>query len=251
MLTPAELARRLCEHTLIDSGVIERGMRQLKLGPSSEFHATKSMFAAWRPNRERSYLRRPLVELPDGRLCFSEQHPLLCARYLIDLIDHGRLRGPKEVMVAVTRLSQEIDRAFEDAVLKRAREGGLLARGRVRSIDDAPLCRPNGESIGDIDVLVWSETDERVWLLDAKRLAPGVESRAAPREHKRLARAVAHHRERLEWVHVNRHRLSAELGLDRAWDIRGALVIDRPLAGAYYRRLALPVFMFSELPECL
>jgi hypothetical protein len=113
------------------------------------------------------------------------------------------------------------------------------------------LRRASGDSIGDIDVLVWSASGERVWLLDAKRLAPGVEARAAPREHKRLARAVARHDERLEWVRVNQDRLSAELGVGQAWDVRGALVIDRPLAGAFYGGLALPVLMFSELPECL
>jgi hypothetical protein len=247
----AELAKTLHDRTMIDLDVIERGMSQLTLRPISEFNATVGPFMAWRPNRERSYLRRPLVALPDGRLCFSEQHPLVCARYLIDLIDHGRLRGPRELSVAVTQLSQEVDRAFEDAVLQRVTDGGMSARGRLVSVGGAPLCRPNDESIGDIDVLAWSETDASVWLLEAKRLAPGTEARAARREHKKLVRAAARHNERLEWARANPDRLSAELGLDQPWDIHGAIVIDRPLAGAYYGQLGLPVFMFAELPECL
>jgi hypothetical protein len=151
---------------------------------------------------------------------------------------------------AVGRLSQGLDQEFEVELLERVRGLGWKAKPRVDEIGGLPLQRRRGQPIGDIDVLAWSPERRLVWLLDAKRWAPGLVPNAIERESGSLADSIEHHRERLDWVNRHMEQLATEIGEDSAaeWPVGAAVVLDRPLAGAHLGDLALPVWTAWELP---
>lgn len=244
-----ELQDMLYTITQIDQSSVISAIRHLTLGPCESYNTTSGPHRPWRPNRDRSYLRRPLVRLADGRLAWSCTHTLTCARYLHNLIEHGRLRGSPSLQNAVMRISQQADREFENALLARVQDVGWRAHTRLKKLGGLRLQRCPGQDIGDIDVLAWSPESRQVWLLDAKRLAPALEPRSAVRESRALADSATHHRERMQWVHEHPEQLALELGDDAAggWDVRAALVLDRPLMGAHLGWLPLPVWTFWEL----
>jgi hypothetical protein len=247
--TPRKLTASLSAITGIEQPTVEAAIGRLTLGPYPGYDARAAPHRPWRPNRERSYLRRPLVQLADGRLAWSSLHALSGGRYLIGLIEGGRLRGQSAVSKAVGKISQGIDRQFETVLLEAVTNLGWQARPRVKRLGGVWLERAPGEPIGDIDVLAFAPQRRQVWLLDAKRLAPGLESYAMVRDGETVARLAGHHLERLQWVRRHRTQLTDTLGQDvSGWTVRAALVVDRPLAGAHMRRLGLAVWTFWELP---
>ena len=250
--TRKELAAALGEATAIDPPAVEAALDLLTLGPCADYDVLAAAHRPWGVNRSRSYLRRPLVQLPDGRLAWSAQHTLGAGRYLAGLIQGGRLRAGGELRRAVAHFSQGRDFEFERELLERVRELGWEAKLQVEELGGLRLQRGRGEPIGDIDVLAWSPAQRRVWLLDAKRWAQGLVPHAMEREGGSLLDSVEHHSERLAWVEAHREQLAAELGIDAAgWTVGAAVVLDRPLAGAHLSELALPVWTFWELPQKL
>ncbi len=247
--TSEELVERLSSLTAIPDAAIVSALDQLVLEPRTDFSATARPHRPWWPNRDRSYLRRPIVALADGHLAASSLHMLQSARYLYGLIEGGRLRGGRALRLAVGHVSQESDREFEAALAECCAELSWDVRSRVKRLGGLKLEREPGQPIGDIDVLAWSPERRRVWLLDAKRLAPGLEPRAIARERDGLGKHAGHHRERLTWVRAHLDCLSRELGEDVTadWSIAAALVLDRPLVGAHLGNHDLPVWTFSEL----
>lgn len=239
--------------TQIDRSSVVSAIRHLTLGPCQSYNVTSGPHCPWRPNRDRSYLRRPLVRLADGRLAWSCIHTLTCARHLHNLIEHGRLRGSYSLQKAVMRISQQADREFENALLARVQDLGWKTRARLKKLGGLRLQRCPGQDIGDIDILAWSPDTRQVWLLDAKRLAPAFEPRASARESLALASSNAHHYERLQWVKEHSEQLAVELGESDAgkWEVGAALVLDHPLMGAHIRRLPLPMWTFWELSSKL
>jgi hypothetical protein len=250
---PELVGDRLRELTAIDRSRVDRGIDLLTLGRCQGYDVMDIAHRPWGFNRDRCYLRQPLVLLPDGRLSWSSFHVLRASRHLYGLIEAGRLRGDDDLRRAVRQASQDHDRQFEVLLLERVEELGWEARLRVEVLGGVPLRRSRGEQIGDVDVLAWSAPDRQVWLLDAKRLAPGLEPAAMVREAGSLRKSAAHHLERLQWVRDRRELLAAEIGEGGLsdWGIDAALVLDHPLAGAHLAELGLPIWTLRELPSVL
>jgi hypothetical protein len=247
------LVAELCRITAIEPSLVACAVDHLTLGECPDYEVLDRAHSPWGSNRDRSYLRRPLVRLPDGELAWSALHALNSARYLHGLIQGGRLRGGPHLRRAVGRVSQNLDREFEEVVEARTRELGWEAELRVERIGGLALERRRGEEIGNIDVLAWSAECRQIWLLEAKRWAQGLVPSAMVREGESLAESAEPHRERLEWVRAHRRQLAEELGDEAAleWAIDAAIVLDRPLAGTHLAGLTLPIWTLWELPDGL
>ncbi len=243
----SELGRR----TAIPTARIVRAIARLTLSPCPQYDTFKEEYQPGRANRDRSYMRRPLVALPSGELCWSSLHCKRAAQYLGTLIENGRLLASGSLARAVTKISQALDHDFEDAVLAAVRGCGWQGEARLHELGGVPLRRRRGEEIGDIDVLAWSPTRREVWLLDAKRLNPGVEPGPMLREGPSFEKHAKHHGERLQWVRDHLAELAREIGVDgvEGWEVRAALVLDRPLTGAHLGQVSMPIWTLWALPR--
>ena len=250
---PDQVESELARRTALPAETISAAVTRLTLSPCAEYDAFDEAHQPGRANRERSYMRRPLVALPDGALCWSTLHCQRSAQYLNALIESGRLGSTGALAIEVTKISQELDRAFEDAVLAKARDCDWKGKVRLDRLDGVPLRRRRGEEIGDIDVLAWSPERRRVWLLDAKRLNPGVEPGPMLREGLTFETHTKRHEERLRWVRDHLSELAREIGVETmvGWEIEAALVLDRPLTGAHLGQTSMPIWTLWELPDRL
>lgn len=244
------LLEALRERSAISISALSAGLARLTLGPATDYNATDGPHAPWRAFRERTYIRRPVVALDDETVAWSATQVAISARYLYMLINAGRLQDTPPVMKAVGTISQRNDQAFEMSVMDRMHRSGWQARARLKKVGGMKLERTPGEPIGDIDVLAWNKQRREVWLLECKRIAPGLNPATSTRESKMLAKTVGHHEERVAWVRTHPGRLARELGVQEAgnWTVTGAIVLDQPLLGAELLRTGLPIWTMRELP---
>jgi hypothetical protein len=252
LMDEEQTRRQVAALTCLPEKVVQTGMARLTLAAIEDWRAGQPEHMPWRANRERSLLRCPLLRLADTRLCWSSQQVLLAGKYLVGLVESGRLRGERPLREAVRRVSEKIDRCFEDDVAARLTAAGWQTQRRLKKLGGLRLERNRGQDLGDIDVLAFSPEHRCIWLLEVKRLAPGLDSLAIRREARALAGAAAKHAERVQWVEQHRARLTRQLDSDcQDWRIRAAIVLERPLAGAYLDALQLPAYSLLELPEQL
>lgn len=247
---PGELAVLIADDTAIAPDRVGRVLADLRLGPDESYDALDTAHKPWGVNRERSYIRRPLVGLPDGRVAWSAEHVLRTARHLHSLCLQNRLRAPASLRRAVGRASQSNDAAFEAEVARRVRAAGWKTLERRKRLGGARLERVRGQDLGDLDVVAFCPADGVVLLLEAKRLFPALRPIDFEAEATELARHAARHRERMEWVRAHPERLEREIGLPApgcGWSVSGALVVDVPLAGAHLVDVGLPVWTIDEL----
>jgi hypothetical protein len=102
-------------------------------------------------------------------------------------------------------------------------------------------------------VLAWDEGRREVWLLDAKRLFPGIQPGPMLREGGVFEEHVAHHEERLLWVRGHLAELAREIEVEDVgdWKVGAALVLDRPMVGARLHEFAIPIWTHWGLREQL
>lgn len=250
-LSPDRVRTELAKRTAIPAGTVGCAVGRLTLSPCPGYDSFDEEHQPGRANRERSYMRRPLVTLPDGALCWSSLHCKRAAQYLTALVENGRLQTPGRLGKAVMKISQGLDFEFEDAVLAAVHDCDWQGKARLEQVGGRPLRRRRGEGIGDVDVLAWSLARREVWLLDAKRLNPGVEPGPMLREGDAFEKHAKSHEERLQWVRDHLPELADEIGVEtvEGWTIQAALVLDRPLTGAHMSKISMPIWTLWSLPR--
>jgi hypothetical protein len=252
----ADAARALVRNsTGIPKARVDCLVARMTLTRHDDYNPLERDLKPWQGNRERSYLRCPLVELHDGRLAWSEVHMLQAARYFVNLVAKGQLRCDGTLRQAVSRLSTELDDDFEQVVRDACKELGWETQPyKMRKFGGKRLERTPGQDIGDVDVLAWDRGTGTAWLLDAKRISPAIVPYAMRHEAKKLEEEVEKHLSRLHWVEEHPARLLAEIrrpDSEDAWTVKAALVTDFPLVGAYLDSLQLPVWWVDDLSQHL
>ncbi len=238
------------EVTRIPTPRVDLLLTSLTLTRHDDYDPLARDLKPWRANRERSYLRRPLVELADGRLAWGALHTLQTIRYVLHLIATGRLSCSDTLRRAVRDLSQQLDRDFEKDVENECRRLGWETRRNVRKLDRTRLERGRGEDLGDLDVLAWDRVSGRVWVLDAKRISPSIVPIDMRREARSLEGYVEKHLKRLRWLETHPLQLIAEIGppaTGDSWVVKAALVSQFPLVGAHLSSLQLPVWWLDDI----
>jgi hypothetical protein len=244
----------LHEETHIPIPQVDLLLKSLTLTRCANYSPLARELKLWKANRERSYLRKPVVDLADGRLAWGALHTLHAARYVIHLIATGRLSCGGALHRAVSDMSQTLDSDFEKEVGDACERLGWETRRNLRRLGGQRLERRRGEDLGDLDVLALDRASGRLWLLDAKRISPSTVPIDMRREARSLQGYVDKHLERLRWVIGHPKQLLAEIGPPSnggSWTVQAALVSELPLAGAHLGSLELPVWWLTGLNEHL
>jgi hypothetical protein len=171
-------------------------------------------------------------------------------RYVVHLIETGRLSCSGTLRRSVGACSQQLDRDFEQEVEKACKELGWETRRNVRKLDKKRIERDHGEDLGDLDVLAWDRVSGRVWMLDAKRISPSIIPIDMRREARSLAGHVEKHLQRLRWIEAHPLQLIAEIGTPAtgdSWVVKAALVSQLPLVGAHLSSMQLPIWWLNDM----
>jgi hypothetical protein len=253
ILPTADLNDHLRHRTGIDEAAVGRFLGRFTLTACSDYNPRSKRDRIWETNRSRSYLSSPLVALDRDRVAVPHEHIRTSSRFLHYLIESGRLRSRGELLTAVRALSRDLDLQFELELARQCRERGLRAATRLKRMGGRKIEEIRGQPLGDIDVLAWSIERKAVFVLDSKRITPGIPPLVIRRQGRELIQAAARHARRLRWVRDHPGHLSREINspVDDEWNIDGALVLERALPGAELGSLQVPAWPIWELAQRL
>lgn len=235
----------------------------LTLGPRDRFIPKSSPpdVYPWRFNRALSYLRRPLVLTKDEdvqRVWWGSRNTYQSGRYLTDLCASARLKADSEEMARyLGSVRSDENDAFNDLVAEHFEQRGLVVRRRVDRIGKSRVARPNGEDLGDIDVLAADPKRRTLWAVEAKDFELARTPAELKNEVDKLiggdGSAVARHGERLEWLNQHLGETLDWLGTSHGpapWKIRGLIVVSRDLLSPHlHDQVDIPITSYRELVE--
>lgn len=250
----------------------------LTLAPMVDFWAASVDVYPWRFNRDRSYLRRPLVRGPrphrfigaeephltngtassgsddDPVLMFGHRNLFLTPQHWYIRHVSGRLPARTGVMrSAMAAARRAKGDAFEERVAQQAREAGATSvRRNVRRIGSLNLRNVEGRDVGDVDVLVATCRGD-VLVIEAKALELARTPRELANEMRNLyegdGSAIERAVQRATILREHRSEVEALLGLEphpgRAFT--PIVVTDQALLGGYLNQSSVPIVAIDKL----
>jgi hypothetical protein len=245
-------------------------IRHFALMPRDDLLAPPPPFEAsdvypWRYGRRLAFVRRPLV-IRKGEngdeLVYGFRGVDTAGRQLVHDIQAARLKvTTPQLRRAITDLRQRADLRFNTSIadLYRATPG-LIVRERVKKIRGLAIARPNGESLGDIDVLVADPERRVLTAIDTKNLAVGRTPMEIAREIRRTftsdgskPAALDKHAERREWLSEHLEAVLAWLRLRRTegdqWHIEASIVVDMEVPAQFLEDLPMRVLDAASLRQ--
>lgn len=217
------------------------------LGPRENFLSPPAPFAPsdvfpWKFNRELSYIRRPLIlreVAGEPEMVWGNRNVEMAAKNLVlGLCYGGRLKARSPAMKAAMQRIRELEsRGFEDAVAESFRgDSSLVVKQRVSKVGHLDIARPNGETLGDIDVLVADPVHRILLPVEVKDLALARTPIELARELEdafsgQPGSSARKHQERTAWIKDHFPDVLTHLGISdeetRRWAVQPMFVVDQ------------------------
>jgi len=155
----ADAARRFIDH--------------LSLEPRPEFMSIGPDACPWRYNRNRSYVRRPLIRVNSETgpaLLWGQRRVAVTGPYWLGLVYAGRMRGSSKPMKQLMgTIRQAENKEFERTVAKSLRAGGCsIVANSIAKLNGHKLTSPDGDDLGDIDALGIDPKRRTIIVVEAK-----------------------------------------------------------------------------------
>lgn len=243
---------------------VMNGIDMLALGPASSFppHGVREDVYPWRFNRNRSYVRRPLIvrATPELQLVWGIRYLEHIAHNLVTLIETGRLRARTSIMKQyITKIRQRQNSAFNDRVADIVESlAGFVVRSRVERINSDRIERSRSQPLGDIDVLALDKVKCVVFPIEVKDFEQARTPAEFANEAKKLfggeLSAASRHGERIEWIRQHLDDVLDSFGVvgrRGEWRVEGLIVVSRPLATPYIVGSSTRVLVIDGLAKYL
>lgn len=201
----------------------------------------------WRYGRSRSYLRQPVVVGPGALLLWSPTRLLSSVGDLVTLYRTGRLKGRSSEMTAVLgSVRQASNDQFERRVAARYRDLGYSSvHERVTSWANKQLRASDGSNLGDIDVLVVDEAQQRIIVVEAKDFETARTPVEMNREMKKLRNeAVPKSHRRADWIREHLHLFALST---TGWVVEEVVVTSRRSTAVATKNGHETVLAFDDL----
>jgi hypothetical protein len=131
----------------------------------------------------------------------------------------------------------------------------------VRKLARERVARPNGDDLGDFDVLAADERTSTIYAIECKDLEVARTPAELDNELTNTFRAgggrrsaAEKHVERIAWLRTRTNKALAHLGVKEpsgSWVIRGAIVTDVNVMSPHVDSCPLPVYALHELRATL
>ncbi len=262
----SDLRRIIGDNTNISRTKIDDLLQMFSLEPRESWESAPIGFTEqldiwpWRFNRRLSYVRRPLVirQSKSGikHVYWGPRAVEESGRYLANLIQTGRYRleycKSEEMEILIGELANERGHAFTLEVSEFFRENSPW------KIDTEVSIGPDGDltatvDIGDIDVLIIDNLNQRIYSIEckdtafarnARELANEIEKFDADRKDSWMFK----HLERDQWIKQNHPTLSSKYLQNLAeYRISSVLISSELIPTSFISGWALPVISIHEL----
>jgi len=214
----------------------------------------------WRYTRRLSYLRRPFIRYVDDSgeqlVYWGSRNVARLGHYLISQVMNGKYEASSgEMATFVGKVRSEEPHKFGDRLAAdiQTRFPDWIVKVRVTSIGGRKLERPNGDVIGDIDVLAVDPGRKRIIPIEAKDFSLARTAQEVASEFERLfvgeGSAVSHHSERVEWLKKNHDHVIAHFGFSspRHWKVTPFIVSSQELMTPLIKSSAIEVVSADRL----
>jgi hypothetical protein len=235
---------------------------QLSMTRVNDFWALGAEVFPWRYNRDRSYLRRPLIicsEAGTDYFLFGHRNTLRTSFEWHGRYVSGRLKATTPEMKAALSAALELKGdKFEQQVATELSEWCDPVRRRVRKFGSHDLRDIDGRDLGDIDILAFHPLTQTLFVLEAKALTVARTPREMRNELSNLIEGEGSAVERLQlryrWVCAHIPDVLQTLGVAGGPVlVRPLIVIDADLVSARFESpfRIIPIGMLAELFERL
>lgn len=249
----------------------QRIVDALTLTPLDDFWGAGTDVFPWRFNRNRSYLRQPLILAPNPNadessgesgmesvISFGHRNMYLTPQHWLERHLSGRLQARSRPM---TRAINEARNAkgieFEGTVATRATAAGATAvRRRFKKVGLLDLRKVDGKDLGDVDVLVVTKSGA-VLVIEAKAFEVARTPRELANEVGKLVSgtdsAVDRVQARAEVLKKHRRDVETLFGLpdDSRRQFKPMVVTDRRLLASYLNSSTVPMLSLDDLDAAL
>ncbi len=209
-------------------------------------------------SRRWSLLRRPFL-LRGQELLWGRREVLAALFVIYGQFFSGRyqdLAQSRELRAELGRLAVEAGAEFEQQVGETFDAAGRFkVKANVTALGAETLQRPNGETLGDIDVLAADTRGYVLYAVECKDLVGALSPSEVAGE---LSEHFAHegetaikHGERVDWLSSRVDSALNELGVKGdadEWRVEGLFVTGRPVMGPYIAEVAFEIVSVKELP---
>jgi len=223
----------------------------------NKFWEDRNVFP-WRFNRDRSYLRCPLIQ-QEGEFSFGRRALLHAPVYWIEQYRTGRLRATGKMKSAIDRQRNKKGRDFETRIADLLRDSGYEAvKERLRRIGEYDFRKLDGRDLGDIDVFALDVKNRKIVLIEAKNLEVARTPTELRNEVKQLIgpgnSAIERLKEREDWIrsHMNTVLTEFKIHNRNGWFTQAIVVVSHPILSEYLRHDAnIPVIPIEKLESHL
>lgn len=214
--------------------------------------------APWRFNRDRSYLKRPLIQ-NGPEVVFARRVLAHAPVYWIEQFRSGRLRVKGKMASAMSEQRHAKGRAFERdvAALLSDLDYGPI-KERLRRVGNHDFRKLNGRNLGDIDVAAVHRGRKELLLVEAKDLEVARTPTELRNEIEQLIgpgnSAIARLKERGDWVQAHLASVLKAFGIEdpTGWAPRLVVVVKQLLLSEHmHLNHNIPVVAMSRLTDHL
>lgn len=242
----------------LKSETVERVLDKITLSPRTSFMSIGYDAVPWRFNRDMSYVRRPVVR-QGSDLVFGFRTLYRLGSYWVDNLLSGRLQGraeTDEMVKFISRIRRRINDRFAERVADKLNRLGFTTRLSVKKFGRKRVADPDGNDIGDIDVLAFHHASNTFVAVEAKdfeiartpvEIANEIEKLFQGKDGKRST--VELHSRRIDWLRKNAVTAADNLGLPAGTQVKvlGAIVTSEPLLTPLVTDSPFPVVAIDDL----
>ncbi|MBY4401016.1 hypothetical protein HQO26_06810 [Rhodococcus fascians] len=241
-------------------GKVDRILDALSMAPETDFWKLGAKVHPWRYNRDRSYLRRPLIRritVEGDAVVFGHRNTFLAPMHWYGQYDSGRLKATTTEMKKA--LSEAINRKgvlFENQVETALAGVCDPVRRRVSKVGKYDLRNIDGLNLGDIDLVGYHTPSRTVLLIEAKSLQTSRTPSELRNEITNVLEgphsAVARLNGRYQWAlgHIDDVRNELEIPPGRI-TLKPMIVIDNDLVTRAFNSSPFPIVPLDQLVEVL
>ncbi|MDF2803483.1 MAG: hypothetical protein K0S61_3386 [Anaerocolumna sp.] len=226
----------------LTSEVIIKVIQDISLTERKDFLKLPSKYRKedvypWRFNRAYSFNRRPVIIRGSEVIWGNRQlhHMLL---YVTDLIYDGKISTKDNKMATlIGRISDDRGRLFNQLIADMLSEMKVFRiEPNVKKLNKHLIADENGNTLGDIDVLIIDKEMHCVYVAEVKDFNFSRNPYEIQLEYQKMfvdgekkCYATKHNR-RVAWVREHLEDLKLQYGLDNAsWKVNGLFIVSEPL----------------------